>query len=84
VKSRIAANPEFQYIVDESKRLKEKIDRNTVTLNLAEREKERLETEARRDKQNEEREKRTKDTGGSHQGQRLQDLPPHPRQRGQA
>ncbi|MCB1276731.1 carboxy terminal-processing peptidase [Prosthecobacter sp.] len=60
VKSRIAANPEFQYIVDESKRLKEKIDRNTVTLNLQEREKERLDTEARRDKQNEEREKRTK------------------------
>ncbi|MDH4455221.1 MAG: carboxy terminal-processing peptidase [Verrucomicrobiota bacterium] len=62
VTSRIAANPEFQYIVDESKRLKEKIDRNLVTLNLAEREKERMETEARRDKQNEEREKRTKET----------------------
>jgi len=62
VTSRIAANPEFQYIVDESKRLKEKIDRNTVTLNLAEREKERMETEARRDKQNEEREKRAKET----------------------
>lgn len=61
VQSRIAANPEFQYIVDESKRLKEKIDRNTVTLNLAEREKERMETEARRDKQTEEREKRAKE-----------------------
>jgi carboxyl-terminal processing protease len=60
VKSRIAANPEFQYVVDESNRLKEKIDRNTVTLNLQDREKERLETEARRDRQNEEREKRTK------------------------
>jgi carboxyl-terminal processing protease len=60
VTSRIAANPEFQYVVDESKRLKEKIDRNTVTLNLADREKERMETEARRDRQNEEREKRTK------------------------
>jgi len=59
VKSRIAANPEFQYILDESRRLKEKIDRNTVTLNLAEREKERMETEARRDKQTEDREKRT-------------------------
>jgi carboxyl-terminal processing protease len=62
VASRIAANPEFQYIVDESKRLKDKIDRNVVTLNLAEREKERMETEARRDKQNEEREKRTQET----------------------
>jgi len=61
VKSRIAANPEFQYIIDESKRLKEKIDRNTVTLNLQEREKERLETEARRDKQSDEREKRAKE-----------------------
>jgi carboxyl-terminal processing protease len=61
VKSRIAANPEFQYVIDESKRLKEKIDRNTVTLNLQEREKERLETEARRDKQNDEREKRAKE-----------------------
>ncbi len=62
VKSRITANPEFQYVLDESKRLKEKIDRNTVTLNLQEREKERMETEARRDKQSEEREKRTKET----------------------
>lgn len=61
VQSRIAANPEFQYIVDESKRLKEKIDRNTVTLSLADREKERIDTEARRDKQTEEREKRTKE-----------------------
>jgi carboxyl-terminal processing protease len=61
VKSRLAANPEFQYVVDESKRLKEKIDRNTVTLNLQERENERLDTEARRDKQTEEREKRTKE-----------------------
>jgi carboxyl-terminal processing protease len=62
VKSRVAANPEFQYIVDESKRLKDKIDRNTVSLNLQEREKERLETESRRDRQSDEREKRAKDT----------------------
>ncbi|MBE2283190.1 MAG: carboxy terminal-processing peptidase [Prosthecobacter sp.] len=61
VKSRLAANPEFQYIVDESKRLKDKIDRNTVTLNLEEREKERIDTEARRDKQTDEREKRAKE-----------------------
>ncbi|MFN0076407.1 MAG: carboxy terminal-processing peptidase [Prosthecobacter sp.] len=62
VKSRIAANPEFQYVVDESKRLKEKIDRNIVTLNLQDREKERMDTEVRRDKQNDEREQRTKET----------------------
>ena len=62
VKSRIAANPEFQYVVDESKRLKDKIDRNIVTLNLQDREKERLDTEVRRDNQSDEREKRTKET----------------------
>ncbi|WP_395746230.1 carboxy terminal-processing peptidase [Prosthecobacter sp.] len=61
VKSRIAANPEFQNIVEESKRLKDKIDRNTVSLNLQDREKERLDTEARRDKQIEERAKRAKE-----------------------
>jgi len=61
VKSRVAANPEFQNVVEESKRLKEKIDRNTVTLNLKEREQERLDTEARRDKQSEERSKRAKE-----------------------
>lgn len=62
VKSRLASNPEFQYILDESKRLKDKIDRNTVSLNLQEREKERLDTESRRDKQESEREKRAKET----------------------
>jgi len=61
VQSRIAANPEFQIILDESKRLKDKIDRNTVTLNLQERENERIDTENRRDKQSEEREKRAKE-----------------------
>ncbi|MBN8420958.1 MAG: carboxy terminal-processing peptidase [Verrucomicrobia bacterium] len=61
VKSRVAANPEFQNVVEESKRLKEKIDKNTVSLNLQEREKERLDTEARRDKQVEDRAKRAKD-----------------------
>ena len=61
VKSRVAANPEFQNVVEESKRLKEKIDRNTVSLNLHEREQERLDTEARRDKQTEDRAKRAKE-----------------------
>lgn len=61
VKSRIAANPEFQNVVEEAKRLKDKIDRNTVSLNLQEREKERVDNEARRDKQTEERAKRVKE-----------------------
>lgn len=61
VKSRVAASPEFQNVVEESTRLKEKIDRNTVSLNLQEREKERLDTEARRDKQTDDRAKRTKE-----------------------
>lgn len=61
VKSRISANPEFQIIEDDSKRLKERIDKNTVTLNLAEREKERIEVEQRRDKINDERSKRAKE-----------------------
>jgi carboxyl-terminal processing protease len=61
VKSRVATSPEFQNVVEESTRLKDKIDHNTVSLNLQEREKERLDTEARRDKQTEDRSKRTKD-----------------------
>jgi len=61
VKSRISANPEFQIIQDDSKRLKERIDKNAVTLNLAEREKERIEVEQRRDKINDERSKRAKE-----------------------
>jgi carboxyl-terminal processing protease len=61
VKSRISTNPEFQIIEDDSKRLKERIDKNSVTLNLAEREKERLEVEQRRDKINDDRAKRAKE-----------------------
>lgn len=60
VASRISANPEFQLILDESKRLKERIDRNTVTLNEKAREQEREDNEARRKKQEEERAARTK------------------------
>lgn len=58
---RIKSNPEFQIIVDESKRLKERIDRNTLSLNLAEREKESQETKERREKQDAEREVRAKE-----------------------
>lgn len=58
---RVKANPEFQIIVDESKLLKERIDRNTLSLNLAEREKETAETKQRREKQDAEREARAKE-----------------------
>jgi carboxyl-terminal processing protease len=58
---RVKTNPEFQYIVDESKRLKDRIDRNTVSLNLAERQKETAETKARREKQDAERSARVKE-----------------------
>lgn len=58
---RIKANPEFQNVLDESKRLKERIDRNTISLNLAEREKDSQETKQRREKQEAEREVRTKE-----------------------
>ena len=61
MKSRIDANPEFQLIIEDSKRLKERIDDNTLSLNLATREKERLEAEARRDAVIEDRAKRTKE-----------------------
>jgi carboxyl-terminal processing protease len=61
VKSRIESNPEFQLILEDSKRLKERIDDNTLSLNLATREKERLEAEERRDKVIEDRAKRTKE-----------------------
>lgn len=61
LQARIQANPEFQIIQDESKRLKERIDRNTVSINLAEREKEREETKLRREKQEADREIRAKE-----------------------
>lgn len=60
VASRIADNPEFQLIIDESKRLKERIDRNSVSLNEKAREQERLDNEQRRKKQEDERTERTK------------------------
>lgn len=60
VASRIADNPEFQLIIDESRRLKERIDRNTVSLNEKAREKEREDNEARRKQQEQDRAERTK------------------------
>lgn len=58
--NRVSHNPEYQYIVDESARLKERIDRNTSSLSLAQREKETAESKARRDKQEAERAERVK------------------------
>jgi carboxyl-terminal processing protease len=58
--TRLDANPEFQYVLDESKRLKERIDRNTASLSLAERQKETTEAKARREKQETERAERVK------------------------
>ena len=60
VASRIADNPEFQIIIEESKRLKERIDRNTISLSEKAREQERLDNEQRRKKQEDERTERTK------------------------
>ena len=37
VETRIAANPEFQYVLEDTTRLKERIDRNTISLNEKER-----------------------------------------------
>lgn len=66
--SRIASNPEFQVILEESRRLKERIDRNTISLSEAEREKERADTEARRKKQDAERAERVKQVAATLKG----------------
>ena len=58
--SRVNGSPEFAYVKDESQRLKARMDRNTASLNAAEREKERAENEARRNKYEEDREQRAK------------------------
>lgn len=58
--SRIASNPEFQFVIDESKRLKERIDRNTVSLNEKTREQERKDNQDRRKAYEDERQKRVK------------------------
>lgn len=58
--ARLDANPEFKYIREESARLKDRIDRNMVVINLAKRQQEAEENEARREKQEEERAERAK------------------------
>jgi carboxyl-terminal processing protease len=61
VKSRISTNPEFQYVVEDTKRLKERIDRNTVSLNEKIRQQELDENRSRADKRKEERKERNKE-----------------------
>jgi len=60
--ARMVANQEFQIVVEESQRLKDRIARNTVSLNQADREKEIQETKQRREKQEAAREQRTQET----------------------
>lgn len=57
---RIADNAEFQLILDESRRLKERIERNSISLNEKTREQERAETEQRRKSQEDARAERAK------------------------
>lgn len=58
LQSRLATNTEFQYVMEESKRIKERIDKNTVSLSIEDRRRERDEGEARREKQEELRKSR--------------------------
>lgn len=61
LQSRLTTNTEFQYVMDESKRIKERIDKNTVSLNIEDRRRERDEGEARREKQEELRKNRAEE-----------------------
>ncbi len=58
LQSRLAENAEFQYVIEESTRIKERIDRNTVSLNIENRRQERDETEKRRETQETQRKER--------------------------
>jgi carboxyl-terminal processing protease len=51
LQGRLATNTEFQYVMEESKRIKERIDKNTVSLSIEDRRRERDEGEVRREKQ---------------------------------
>jgi carboxyl-terminal processing protease len=61
VETRIAANPEFQYVVEDTTRLKERIDRNTISLNEKERQKELDETRSRSETRKTDRKTRVED-----------------------
>jgi carboxyl-terminal processing protease len=56
--SRISSNPDFDYLEEEAKRLKERMDRQTVALSKAKREAEREANEKRRKAYEADREKR--------------------------
>jgi carboxyl-terminal processing protease len=60
VKARIEANPEFQYILEDTRRIKERLDKNTVSLNEQERQKELDENKARNEARKAERKERVK------------------------
>ncbi len=62
VKSRMETNPEFQYILEDTKRFKERIDKNTVSLNEKERQKEIDDNKVRFDARKDERKNRVKQT----------------------
>ncbi|MEZ0388498.1 MAG: carboxy terminal-processing peptidase, partial [Verrucomicrobium sp.] len=59
VKTRMDANPEFQYVIEDTKRIKERLDKNSVSLNEKDRQKELDENKARSEARKEERKRRT-------------------------
>jgi carboxyl-terminal processing protease len=61
MQSRLATNTEFQFVMEESKRIKERIDKNVVSLSIEDRRRERDEGEARREKQEELRKSRAEE-----------------------
>jgi carboxyl-terminal processing protease len=61
VQSRISANPEFQYVIEDTKRLKERIDKNTVSLNEKDREAELTDNKARLEARKNDRKERVKE-----------------------
>lgn len=61
LKSRLAENTEFKYVQDEAQRIKERVDKNTVSLNIEQRRQERDEAEKRREAQEALRKQRAKE-----------------------
>ena len=63
VQGRISTNPEFQYIVEDTKRLKERIDKNSVSLNEKSRLQEMEDAKNRSEQRKEARKQLIKDLG---------------------
>lgn len=61
VDSRLAANPEFQYVIEDTKRLKDRLDKNTISLNEKERQTELTENKNRTETRKTERKARVAD-----------------------